>query len=138
MGTHTRSLPDCQRYSHTINVLATSLSLKVETVREHLRLTGGAAAGIVLSLDAPSPQTGTGTALVADGEDVVTMGAGDNGFMFGRRWEHGVAGTIIERFSVVVRSVAGHGARRARGPCGQPGRPAGGHHRTSIPCGDLV
>lgn len=107
-----------------IDVHATWLRLTINTA-DCLRLTGGAAASIVLSLDAPSPKTGTGTALVADGEDVVMMRGRERAFTSDHRWEHGVAGAVNARFNIVVWMVVGDGARRARGPRGEPGRSSG-------------
>lgn len=42
-------------------------------VATHTRLTAGSAVALQLSIDAPSPSTGTGAALLADGQDVALL-----------------------------------------------------------------
>ena len=51
------------------NLTAEALSVAGERLATDSAYSGGAAVSIRLSLDAPSPRTGTGSALVADGQD---------------------------------------------------------------------
>jgi|EP01047_Picozoa_sp_COSAG01_P042132 hypothetical protein len=57
------------------NATAVARNAAGEVVAVDTRLTCGAAAKIELSLDAPSPRTGTGAALLADGVDVALVRA---------------------------------------------------------------
>jgi len=56
------------------NLTAVALSLRGEVLGTHSKLTAGRAVSIRLSLDAPSVLTGTGSSLVADGEDTAMVG----------------------------------------------------------------
>ena len=60
---------------HAGNATAIARNAVGEIVAVDTRLTCGAAAKIVLSLDAPSPLTGTGAALLADGADAALVRA---------------------------------------------------------------
>ena len=57
------------------NLTAIALSKSGEVLATHSKLTAGPAASIRLSMDAPSLLTGTGSALVADGEDTAMVRA---------------------------------------------------------------
>ena len=57
------------------NLTAEALDAAGTRLATHTVYTGGAAAQIRLSLDAPSPRSGTGSALVADGQDVALVRA---------------------------------------------------------------
>jgi hypothetical protein len=57
------------------NLTAEALDPLGSRLATHTVQTGGSAAQIRLSLDAPSPRTGTGVALVADGQDVALVRA---------------------------------------------------------------
>ncbi len=57
------------------NATAVARNAKGEVVAVDTRVTCGSPQSIVLSLDAPSPRTGTGTALLADGVDAALVRA---------------------------------------------------------------
>ena len=57
------------------NLTAEALDWSGNRLATHTVQTGGSAATIRLSLDAPSPHTGTGSAMVADGQDVALVRA---------------------------------------------------------------
>ena len=57
------------------NLTAEALDVSGNRLGTHTVQTGGSAATIRLSLDAPSPHTGTGSAMVADGQDVALVRA---------------------------------------------------------------
>jgi cold shock CspA family protein len=57
------------------NLTAIGKNSTGHVVGVHSRLRPGTAAGIVLSVDVPSPDTGTGEAVVADGQDVALIRA---------------------------------------------------------------
>ena len=57
------------------NLTAEALDVSGNRLGTHTVQTGGSAATIRLSLDAPSPHTGTGSAVVADGQDVAMVRA---------------------------------------------------------------
>lgn len=57
------------------NLTAVALGSDGEALAVHSVLTPGPAAAVVLSLDAPDPRTGTGTALLADGHDAALVRA---------------------------------------------------------------
>lgn len=57
------------------NLTAVALDQKGNPVAFHSITTTGPVAAVVLSIDAPSPATGTGDAVVADGEDVAMLRA---------------------------------------------------------------
>lgn len=57
------------------NVTAAAYDASGAQVATHTRMTAGAATKLVLSIDAPSVATGTGSALVADGEDAALIRA---------------------------------------------------------------
>lgn len=57
------------------NLTAVALDNQGNVLAAHTKVTVGQAVSIRLSLDAPSPATGTGSAVVADGEDVAMVRA---------------------------------------------------------------
>ena len=57
------------------NLTAVAYDGEGAAVAVDTRLTCGAAAKLVLSIDSPSPQTGTGSALLADGQDAALIRA---------------------------------------------------------------
>jgi len=57
------------------NLTAVALSSSGETLASHTILTAGPPIAIVLSVDCPSPTTGTGEALIADGHDAALIRA---------------------------------------------------------------
>eukprot|EP01051_Picozoa_sp_SAG22_P015034 SAG22_NODE_1912_length_3328_cov_1.207185_4_plen_281_part_01 len=59
----------------TGTLLATCLDSSGSTIATHSRATSGPGATIELRVDAPSPRTGTGTALFADGADCALVAA---------------------------------------------------------------
>eukprot|EP00463_Aulacantha_scolymantha_P000392 TRINITY_DN1231_c0_g1_i1.p1 TRINITY_DN1231_c0_g1~~TRINITY_DN1231_c0_g1_i1.p1 ORF type:complete len:334 (+),score=71.53 TRINITY_DN1231_c0_g1_i1:722-1723(+) len=57
------------------NLTAVALDTKGNPVASHSVVTAGPVAAVVLSIDAPSTKTGTGEAVVVDGEDVAMLRA---------------------------------------------------------------
>jgi hypothetical protein len=57
------------------NLTAVALDSTGTAVASHTLVTAGAVAGVVLSIDVPSKATGTGSAVVLDGEDVAMLRA---------------------------------------------------------------